>query len=213
MKLSNMLKASFFCLLILVPVVGKSGNISIIESTHSLGTRGFGESDIQVMVSGTAGALQFGDQASIIIKVANLGPDDQIAAGVVSLDFIEGLGFPTSATCNIEISVMRAEQRGFTDFMILWIIDDFLANTTQQCVITFPVSATEPGSETITFTHIDTGSDPNPNNDESAVTFQYFGLNGVPVPALSKSGISLLILLMVVAFVYVQIRNNQRWRI
>ncbi len=184
------------CFFLFTPLLGLSSNISITNSISGLANRGSGTSDIQVIATATTQPLQFGDEAVITLQATNLGPESQSAVGIFSTDFILGLAFPTSATCNIEIILQRQDERGFSDFGLLWIVDDLLPSDTRECVITLPVSSSEPGSETTTFTHTETASDPNPANDASSFTLNFLGIGGVPVPAISTLGLGLMIILI-----------------
>ncbi len=206
MQPTKFLLSLIICLLTVACVNAEAGTITFINSLTDLESRGSGTSDIRVSATATPGALQFGDLAAITLNATNLGPDDQLGAIVFTPEFIRGLTFPLAATCNIELLVQRNENRGFTDFLLLWIIDDFIANQSLECVITFQVSSIELGTEDITFMHTEIATDPNPTNNEATVTFQYLGLNGVPVPTLSAIGALIFIAIITLIAVFIRPR-------
>lgn len=182
--------------LAIVSISSYAGTIRVVDSFPMSETEGAGGQDIRVVASASRNILQFGDEVTIRWQVTNLGPNAQDELFAFTLEFIQGLGFPIVATCDIAIIVSRTTEGFPSGFSLGWFVTDLGVDETQECLVTMPVTNREGGFETISFTYLNTDTDPNPDNNVSLVTFNFLGLGGVAVPTLSWFGVGLLIILI-----------------
>jgi hypothetical protein len=163
---------------------------------------------VELVSNPTDGFVAVGEQASVTMRITNLGPDAMPLALIRSNE-VNGPSFPaTTQQCFIVVGQVNPPISNIS-YIFNWTISNIAPATTVECEVRFTVLRLPNGRIPITIQLSPATPDDNPANNSASVLFRERGTAAIPVPMTSRNALLSLIVALLALGTY-QSRYRRR---